>query len=163
MKRLAFLDQLPELAARLRAAGLVLSGEAAAHVHLAAATQSVPGEPPRYAALPPRSIEAIGTADAVQLAGIALDTSPVAGVVRERLDLFGQQVVLADGTAVPTLRREAILAELLARAGLAIALAGSVVGVARLPPIDPDEVRELLKAARQGERFQPLLELMDVA
>jgi hypothetical protein len=31
------------------------------------------------------------------------------------------------------------------------------------PPIDPDEVRELLKTARRPERFQPLLELLNVA
>jgi hypothetical protein len=47
--------------------------------------------------------------------------------------------------------------------GFALALAGMVIRLANEPPVDVDEVRELLKAARQGDRFQPLLELLDVA
>jgi hypothetical protein len=59
---------------------------------------------------------------------------------------------------VPILSRDAVVAELLAQAGLALGLAGLMVRLC--PAIDPDEVRELLKAARQGDRFQPLLELV---
>lgn len=87
----------------------------------------------------------------------------MAAVLRPRLDLFTTNVTLADGTVVPTLTREAVLAQLLAQGGLAIALAGSIVALANRPPIDVDEVREILKAAGRGECFQPLLELLDVA
>lgn len=163
MKHLAFLDGLPALAERLRRADLVLSGDAAAHVHLASATESVPGEPPRYSALPPRAVEAIGGADAAEVDGVTRDVSPVAMVLQQRLELFVREIRLRDGTSVRTLSREAVLAQLLAKGGLAIALAGALLSVTRETPIDPDDVREILKAARQGERFQPLLELLDVA
>jgi len=71
--------------------------------------------------------------------------------------------VLADGTVVPVLSREAVLAQMLEQGGLSIGLAGTLIQVGGEPPIDVDEVRELLKAARQNERFQLLLELVQIA
>jgi hypothetical protein len=155
------LSTIRETAAALARAGGTLSGEAAAHVHLAAATGSRPDESPRYIALPPRRLEAVFSGDAVKVAGLETDTSPVAEVVRRRLDLFATSVLLADGTSVPTLTKEAVAAGLLAQGGFALALLGTLLRVC--PPIDPDDVREILKAARQGDRFQPFLELLDVA
>ena len=55
------------------------------------------------------------------------------------------------------------MAQLLGRGGLVLGLAGSLLRLANDPPIDVDEVREVLKAARLGDRFQPLLELLQVA
>jgi hypothetical protein len=161
---LAPLDRIAEIAKTLRAAGAVLSGEGALHVYLARATGSRPGESARYSALPPRRIEAIW-ADATggELPGVHADRSEVAGVVRNEISLFSADVTLADGTVVPTLSREAVLAQLLEQGGLSIGLAGTLIQVAGDPPIDVDEVRELLKAARQNERFQPLLELVQIA
>jgi hypothetical protein len=94
---------------------------------------------------------------------VSSDRSAVADAVRPVLALFTRNVVLADGTEVPTLSREAVLAELLGRGGLAIGLAGTLMQLANDPPIEIDEVRELLKAARLSERFQPLLELVQIA
>jgi hypothetical protein len=150
-------------AGELGHAGGVLSGEAAAHAHVAAATGTAPGGPPRYAALVPKLVEAIFAHDGVVARSVHRDESEVAAVLRPRLDLFVTSVTLADGTVVPTLTREAVLAQLLAKGGLAIALAGSIVALANRPAIDVDQVREILKSAGLGERFQPLLELLDVA
>jgi hypothetical protein len=44
-----------------------------------------------------------------------------------------------------------------------LGLAGTLIRVCNQPAVDPDDIREILKAARQGERFQPLLELLSVA
>ena len=93
-------------------------------------------------------------------AGVEPDRGAVAEVLRARLDLFGTTVVLPDGERVPVLRREAVIAQLLAQGGLALGLTGVILAITG--PIDADEVREILKAARQGDRFQPLLELLDV-
>jgi hypothetical protein len=163
MRHLQLLDGLPAIAASLRVVSGVLSGEAAAHLHLAAATRSVPGQPPRYCALAPRAIEAILPPDAPDLPGIERDRDRVAEVVAGRIESYAVELRLDDGTVVRGLSREAVLAQLLARGGLAIGLAGSLVRLADTPPVDVDEVRELLKAARAGERFQPLLELLQVA
>lgn len=154
---------LPALAARLTRAGALLSGEAAAHAHLVAATATVPGEPARYAALPPRRVEAVLPAGARPVDGVEEASSPVVEALRPRLDLFSTTVVLGDGTMVPVLSLEAVLAELLGRGGLALGLAGLLVRLCGRDAVDVDGVREILKAARQGERFQPLLELMEVA
>ncbi|HEY3237448.1 MAG TPA: hypothetical protein VGJ84_22205 [Polyangiaceae bacterium] len=161
--RLPLLDDVVLLTRALRSIGAVLSGESAAHLYLAAATSSRPGQPPRYSALPPQRIEAIVPAGAVEPPGVSSDRSAVADAVRPVLALFTRNVVLADGTEVPTLSREAVLAELLGRGGLAIGLAGTLMQLANDPPIEIDEVRELLKAARLSERFQPLLELVQIA
>jgi hypothetical protein len=163
MKHLFLLDALPALAAELDAAGAVLSGESALHVHLAAATGSVPGEPPKYAALAPGVIEAVFPEDARDIAGVKRATGAVAELLSGRLDLYSTRVRLADGTVVPTLTREAVLATLLARGGLAIGIAGKLLMVAPEPAVDVDVVREILKASRLGDRFQPLLELLNVA
>lgn len=154
------LAAIRQQAAALAHAGGALSGEAAAHVYLAVATGTRPDESPRYIALPPRHLEAVFPSDGVNIAGLQTDTSPVAEVVRRRLDLFSTSVPLGDGTSVPTLTREAVAAELLARRGLSLGLLGTLLQVSA--PIDQDEVREILKAARQGDHFQPLLELLDV-
>ncbi|MBN2497481.1 MAG: hypothetical protein JXR96_23010 [Deltaproteobacteria bacterium] len=151
------------LAPSLRAAGAVLSGEAAAHVHLIAATGTQPSQPPRYPALAPARIEAILPAGAVGPSGIEPDQSAVAEALRPRLELFTCGLDIGAGEAVPALRREAVMAQLLGRAGLALGLAGILLRLANDPPIDVDEVREILKAARLGDRFQPLLELLHVA
>ncbi len=79
------------------------------------------------------------------------------------MPLFAMQVALSEETVIPTLSREAVLAQLLDLGGLALGLAGLLVRLANHPPVDVDNVRELLKAARRPERFQPLLELLDVA
>lgn len=50
-----------------------------------------------------------------------------------------------------------MLAQLFDRGGLAISLAGKRLHSAHEREIDIDEVRELLKAARRGDRFQPEL------
>ena len=160
------LTEIKRLAPALRATGGVVSGEAAAHVHIAASTGAVPGGEARYCGLAPLSIQAIWPLPAGQLSGVpglALDSSSVAGIVASQLPLFATTVTWVDGTVLDVLRREAVLAELLERGGLAIGLAGLLIRLAGNPPIDPDEVRELLKAARHPERFQPLLELLDVA
>jgi hypothetical protein len=157
------LDRLRDLAEPLRRAGAFLSGEAAAHLHAAVATGSEPGKPPRYSALPPLCIQAIFTEDHVAIAGVTRDLGAVAGVVRARPDLFTTAAALAGTQAIPVVTREAAVAGLLAQGGLAIGLAGTLVAVAREPALDVDAVREILKAAGQGERFQPLLELLDVA
>jgi hypothetical protein len=161
------LSAIKQLAPVLRATGGVLSGEAAAHVHIAAATGAVPGAGARYSALAPLSIEAIWPEPVAQHSnvptGVVRGSGSVAGVVSGQLPLFSTMATWSDGTVLPVLRREAVLAELLERGGLAIGLAGTVLRLANDPPIDPDEVRELLKAARRPERFQPLLELLNVA
>lgn len=159
--------RLAELAPPLTSAGACLSGAAAAHAHLAAATESRIGAPLRYIALPPREWEAVGAgggalASVAALHGLRVATGPVEDVVRSSWPLFASSVALADGATVPVLTREAVLATLLSRGGLAIGLAGIMLRGTR-EPIDPDDVRELLKAARQPERYQPLLELLDVA
>ena len=69
---------------------------------------------------------------------------------------------LADGTVLPVLRREPALAELLSRGGLAIGLAGILLRFRGEDPLDVDEVRELLKAAQQPERYRSLPELLAV-
>ena len=163
MKRSPLIDVLPTLGPALGAIGAVLSGESAAHVHLAAATASIPGHSVRYAALIPRRVHAIVPEGARDVPGVERDVGVITEVLRERLPLVSTIVTLADGTSVPTLSREAVIAQLLALGGLAVGLAGTLIHVANVPPIDVDEVREILKAARQGERFQPLLELLDVA
>jgi hypothetical protein len=157
------LERIATLAPALRAARAVLSGEGALHVHLARATGSRPGDPPRYSALAPRRIEALFADDDGALPGVRPDPSEVATVIRRNVALFSENVVLADGTVVPVLSREAVLAQMLEQGGLSIGLAGTLIQVGGEPPIDVDEVRELLKAARQNERFQPLLELVQIA
>ncbi len=118
---------------------------------------------PRYAALAPRRLDAIFPTGADEPAGVEADLSAVAEVLRHRLDLYSTTVELSEGVRVTTLRREAVMAQLLGRGGLVLGLAGSLLRLANDPPIDVDEVREVLKAARLGDRFQPLLELLQVA
>lgn len=156
-----FLSRAVGKAEELRRAGAVLSGEAAAHAHLASASRSVPGAASKYPALGPTRLEAVLPEGTEPIAEIGPDRSAIADLVRSRLDLFGTTVALADGTRIPVVTREAAIAQLLVRGGLALGLAGLMLRFAS-PPIDPDDVREILKAARQGERFQPLLELLDV-
>jgi hypothetical protein len=139
--------------------GAALSGEGAAHVHLAAATGTDPDGAVRYLALRPRRLEAVYPDGSRTIAGIDAAESPVAEVVRANLALFSAPILLG-GVTVPTLTREAVAADLLARGGLSLGVLGVML---RVGPVDADEVREILKAARQGERFQPLLELLDVA
>lgn len=162
MKRLAvFLEQIRDISEALAASGGVLAGAAAAHAHLAAATAWVPGAEPRYLALTPRNIRVLG---AHPPAGAVADTSEIGAVVTARLDLFTVRLVVG-GRSIPALAREAVLAELLAQGGLSLGLAGLVLRLAQgssVAPIDVDEVRELLKAARLPERFQPMLELIHV-
>lgn len=160
--RRRYLSVIRDAAGALAEVGGALSGEAAAHVHLAVATGTRPDDPPRYVALPPRRIEAVVPLAGRSVAGVEVATGAVADVVRARLDLFAAPVLLAD-TPVPTLSREAVAADLLARGGLSLGLLGVMLRLANQPPIDIDEVREILKAARRGESFQPLLELLDVA
>lgn len=158
-----FLGRLRELAPRVARHGGVLSGEAAAHIHLAAATGSRCDDEPRYLALGPRRIEIILPVGGVDIAGVEQDVREVGDVLRSRLDLFSTTVRLPGGPDVQALTREAVLAELLSDGGLALGLAGMLIRLANDPPADVDEVREILKAARQGDRFQPLLELLEVA
>lgn len=157
------LHKIRELAGQLASAGAVLSGEAAAHVHLAVATCTVLRGAPGYTALAPRRIEALFPEGAGAMSGVVAAEGAIADVLRHRMDLYSRPLPLLDGTLVPTLTREAVLAELLSRGGLALGLAGILIGRAGDPPIDADDVRDILKAARQGERFQPLLELLQVA
>ena len=156
-----FASELPDLAERLSRAGALLSGEAAAHAHLASVTGTTAADP-RYAALPPRAVEAVLPAGRATVEGVVEATGPIVDALRTRLDLFSTTVTLHDGTQVPVLSLEAVLAQLLARGGLALGLVGMLVRLCGTS-IDVDEVREILKSARQGDRFQPLLELMDVA
>jgi len=140
-----------------------LSDEAAAHAYLAAATRSRPGEAPRYAALPPRCVRVLSADDARPVAGAEFDSSAVARVLRHRLDLFAAVLELVDGTRIAVPTREAVIAQLLARGGLALGLIASMLRVQPDSVLDTDEVRDLLKDARLSERYQPLLELLDVA
>jgi hypothetical protein len=156
-----FVAQLPDLAERTSRAGAVLSGDAAAHAHLAVVTGTTPNEL-RYAALPAHQVEAVFPAGSSSVRGVAEAAGPVVDVLRARLDLFTTELTLTDGTRVPVLTVDAVLAQLLARGGLALGLAGLLVRLCA-SSVDADEVREILKAARQGDRFQPLLELIDVA
>ncbi len=155
--------RLRDMADAFRRAGAAVSGEAAAHVHLAAATGTAPGGPIRYHALPPAGLAAVFPEGGTAPTGVEADEGAVAAVLRHRLDLFCTTLTLPDGTRVPVLSREAVLAQLLSQGGLALGLAGTVLLVAGQPPVDPDEVRAILKAACQGDRFPPLLELLDVA
>ena len=158
----SFVADLPALAERAKSAGVLLAGEVAAHAHLAAASNSRPGERPRYAALVPRRIRVIASDAAATMPGAEAETSALAEVLRHRLDLYRTTVWLG-GTELPVLTKEAVVAQLLSQGGLAIGLVATLLRVACDPPLDVDVVRELLKAARQGERYQPLLELLDVA
>ena len=151
-----YLETLLALEGALREHGAVVAGEAAAHAHLASATGWARGKRAEYLALVPRRIAVLG---ATAPAGTELDTGPVAAVLRDKLELFTARPVVA-GHALPTLCREATLAELLSLGGLRVGLAGILLRVANDPPIDPDDVRDILKAARQPEPFQPLLELL---
>jgi len=162
-RRADHLLRIRDAAGVLRRAGAAVSGEAAAHVHLAAATSTVPGGPAGYLALPPAGLTAVFPEESMALTQVESDRGAVADALRHRLDLFTTTLVLADGTRVPVLTREAVLAQLLSQSGLALGLAGTVLMVAGQPPVDPDEVRAILKAACQGDRFQPLLELLAVA
>jgi hypothetical protein len=96
------------------------------------------------------------------VAGVEPALGAVADVVRGRLDLFAATTMLGD-TPVPVLPREAVAADLLAHGGLSLGLLGLTLRLAGEPPIDVDEVREILEAARRGQSFQPPLELLDVA
>jgi hypothetical protein len=157
-----FVASMPALAERARSAGVLLSGEIAAHAHLAVASGSQPGAPPRYAALVPRRIAVIASDPATTMSGAEAETGALAEVLRHRLDLYRTTVRLGH-TELPVLTKEAVVAQLLSQGGLAIGLVAALLRVACDPPLDVDVVRELLKAARQGERYQPLLELLDVA
>jgi len=158
-----FVAALPRLARDAETARALLSDEAAAHAYLAAATKSRPGEAPRYAALVPRRVRILAADEARPVAGAEFDSSAVAQLLRHRLDSFGTTVELADGTRIPVPTREAVVAQLLARGGLALGLVASMLRVQPDAALDTDEVRDLLKAARLSERYQPLLELLDVA
>lgn len=157
------LQGIRDAAPALEQSGAVLSGEAAAHAHLMAATGTTPDGAILYAALAPRRLTAIYPDGAGRVPGIEPDDGPVAEVIRASLDRFGATAILGDGTRVPVLSRDAVVAELLSRGGLALGLAGTLIRVCDQPAVDPDDIREILKAARQGERFQPLLELLSVA
>jgi hypothetical protein len=161
-KATRLIEQIAMIADDLRDTGGVVSGEAAAHVHLAAATGSRPGELVQYSALAPRGIEAIFARPNAAISGVRSASGDVADVLRNNLDLFSTEISLADHTRVPVLVYEAVLAQLLSGGGLDIGLAGSLIRVTKRH-VDVDAVREILKAARQGDRFQPLLELLDVA
>jgi len=131
-------------------------------------TRSRIGEDVLYIALPPRAWEIVGPDDAVLgvLAAshrLVVVSDPVAVVVRTSWPLFVTRVPVADGLRVPVLTREAVIASLLSRGGLAIGLAGILMRGTGAASLNADEVREILKAARQPERFQPMLELLDVA
>ena len=163
MPRLAdIIQQIREAAPGLERVGAVLSSEAAAHAHLMAATGSDPSGRPRYPALAPRRLFAIYPQGASAIPGFEPEGGPVAEELAGRIDLHRTTVTLADGTRVPVLSREAVLAQLLERGGLSLGLAGILIRICSDPPIDTDDVRDILKAARQGERFQPLLELLAV-
>jgi hypothetical protein len=158
----SYLGRVNALARTLRARRCVLSGEAAAHLHIAHATGTELGGEARYLALVPRKIEVVIPAGEPDIEGVVRDARPVSQVLGHS-NLFTVELGLRRGDALPVLRREAVLAELLGDGGLALALAGMMLRLANEPPVDVDEVRELLKAARQGDRFQPLLELLEVA
>ncbi|MBI2378629.1 MAG: hypothetical protein HYV07_31825 [Deltaproteobacteria bacterium] len=153
---------LRDAAGDLAARGLVVSGPSAAHVHLIVATGSSAGEPAKYAALPPRTIHVLGGTVA-PTNPFTRDSGHVAEVLAANLALFTTSVRLAEGTRLSVLTREAVLAQLLERGGLAVGLAGLLVKLTRNGGIDVDEIRELLKAARESHRFQPMLELLDLA
>ena len=159
MTALRLLHLLRESALALDRAGAVLSAQAAAHAHLAAASRTAADGPLRYSALAPRRVTAIYSGPE-RVVGFDEDASRVGEVVRDDLAFFTVMVTI-DAIAVRVISREATLAQLLAEASLSIALAGSVLKVANSPPIDVDQVREILKAARLGDRFQPMLELVD--
>lgn len=150
---------LRESAVALDHAEAVLSAQAAAHAHLAAASRTAADGPLRYSALAPRRVTAIYPGPE-RVSGFDEDSSPVAQILRDDLAFFTVTVTI-DAIAVRVISREATLAQLLAEASLSIALGGSVLKVAGSPPIDVDQVREILKAARLGDRFQPMLELVD--
>lgn len=150
---------LRESAVALDHAGAVLSAQVAAHAHLAAASRTAAAGPLRYSALAPRRVTAVYPGPS-RVSGFDEDSSPVAQILQADLAFFTVTVTI-DAIAVRVISREAALAQLLAEAGLSIALAGSVLKVAGSPPIDVDQVREILKAARLGDRFQPMLELVD--
>lgn len=151
---------LHALASDLEAAGAVVSFEAAAHAWIMVGTGTWHGEPPRYLAHPVRHIRVIAPEGARLPADVTRDTSAVAQVLVAALPVYTETVTLPHGPTLRVLSREAVLAQLLAKGGLAIALAGMLLRVANEPPIDPDVVREVLKGARLGDRFQPLLELL---
>ena len=160
------LARVQRVAPSLLECGAFVSGAAAAHVHLAAATRSAADGTVGYVALVPGSVQVVcpdGAAERLASIGLECDSSRVALVVRRRLDLFATIAQWVDGTRVPVLSRDALLAQLLAQGGLAIGLAGLVVRLCRRPRLDPDVVREILKAAGQPDRFQPLHELLAVA
>jgi hypothetical protein len=50
-------------------------------------------------------------------------------------------VTLSDGTRIPVLTREAVMAQLLSQGGLALGLAGALLRVVGDPLLDRDEVR----------------------
>lgn len=147
-------------AGTLARAGAIVSGQAAAHLHLAVASATPVDGPLAYSALSPRSATAIYPGPE-RVPGFEEDRSQVAETLRANLGLFVTRVVLPGTTGgIEVLSREALLAQLLAEGMLSIALAGSVLKVAGKPPVDPDHVREILKAARLGDKFQPMLELV---
>ena len=160
--RRPFLSLVAETAGLVSESGGAFSGEAAAHVHLASATGTRPGEKRRYVALPPRRVEAIFPFGGPTVSGVEPTAGAVADVLRARLDLFSTRLPLGE-TPVPVLSAAAVAAHLLAQGGLSLGLLGIMLRLVGPRSIDVDEVREILKAARQGERFQPLLELLDVA
>lgn len=153
-------ERLHAIAPDLAACGAVLSGDAAAHAWIMRATGTWHGEPVRYLALPTGTPRVIVAAGPALPAGVRLDSGPVVEVLQSALPLYSTSLRLPHGPEIPVLTREATLAQLLARGGVAIALAGLLLRAAPEPPIDPDVVREILKAARLGDRFQPLLELL---
>lgn len=91
------------------------------------------------------------------------DKTAVGSVIARSLPHFGVVLTLGDGVQVPVLRSDAVLAELLERGGLAIGIAGVLLRLLGAQRPDPDDVRDLLNAACKPERFQPLLELLEVA
>lgn len=153
-------ERLHDIAAELASSGAVLSADAAAHAWIMRATGTWHGEPVRYLALPTGVPRAIVPSGAVPPPGVRPDAGPVVEVLQAALPLYSTTLRLPHGPEIPVLTREAVLAQLLARGGIAIALAGLLLRAAPEPPIDPDVVREILKAARLGDRFQPLLELL---
>jgi len=146
-----------------RSAGAVVAEEAAAHAWLIAATDTRPGVPPRYVALPVRRVAVMAPVGAALPQGATRATGPVADAILGAIELYAEPLALPDGPTLEVLSREAVLAQLLARGGLAIGLAGLLLRVTKDRPIDPDVVREVLKSARLGERFQPLHELLAIA
>lgn len=155
-------ERLHARAEKLARTEAVITGEAAAHLHIAVATRSPWRGPLAYSAKSPSQITAIFPRGE-SIEGITSDASAVAEVARHRLDMNSAAVELAGGPPLQlrVLSREATLAQLLERGGLAIGLAGQLLQATRSVPIDLDDVRDLLKAARLGERFQPVLELID--